>query len=228
LGIKYTCRRELNNNTALNIFIMKRNKIIVTCFFLIALSTLSNGQNAQSAGTKKSSLVMDTILKQGPEYNLINPLIGNWEVIQIIYAMDSEKILSQDTFKVERKMVGNFLQEVMQPMDNKKTNAFTRIAYLNYNRTNLRWEYIVLDTRYPVTMFETSQNSKVSGDNSITVGLDAFVVPPFWGMSYAGMLGKQRRVITFKKDITINEQYWTLAGGKEFLAIKYIYLKHTN
>jgi hypothetical protein len=59
---------------------MKRNKIIVTCFFLIALSTLSNGQNAQSAGTKKSSLVMDTILKQGPEYNLINPLIGNWEV----------------------------------------------------------------------------------------------------------------------------------------------------
>jgi hypothetical protein len=38
-----------------------------------------------------------------------------------------------------------------------------------------------------------------------------------------GLLGKQRRVITFKKNVTINEQYWTLPGGKEFLAIKYIF-----
>jgi hypothetical protein len=113
----------------------------------------------------------------------------------------------------------------MQPLENKKTNPFTRISYLNYNRTNSRWEYIVLDTRYPLMMFETSSIPNVTVDSTITVGIEAFIVPPFWGLDFAGMLGKQRRVITFKKDITVNEQYWTLAGGKEFLAIKYVYKK---
>jgi len=170
---------------------------------------------------------MDSILKQGPEYNFIDPMVGKWKAIQTVYTMDGQRILSQDTFKLESKMIGNFLQEIMQPIYNSRP-AFTRTSYLNYNRTNQRWEYIVLDTRYPLMMFETG-SSPVSIDNSITLNLDAFVVPPFWGIEYAGMLGRQRRVITCKKDVTTNEQYWTLPGMKEFLAIKYVFIKdNTN
>jgi hypothetical protein len=81
-------------------------KIILTCLLLIGLHTISN---SQSTAITKNSLVMDTILKQGVEYNYITPLVGNWNVIQIIYSMGGEKIVSQDTFKVESKMIGNFL-----------------------------------------------------------------------------------------------------------------------
>lgn len=200
---------------------MNIRKLLIATILLSGFYIRSLGQVPESQ--KHSPLEMDSVLKQGPEYNFINPLVGNWKVIQTIYAMSEEKILSQDTFKVERKMIGNFLQEVMQPIVNNKQTEFTRVAYLNYNRTNNRWEYIVMDTRYPIMMFETGSVPSVTADSAITLNMDAFVVPPFWGMSYAGMLGKQRRVITFKKDATINNQYWTLPGRKEFLAIRYIY-----
>ncbi len=120
-------------------------------------------------------------------------------------------------------MIGNFLQEVMQPIVKAEINSFTRVSDLNYNRTNLRWEYIALDTRYPLMMFETSSNHQLTGD-SITLYLDAFVLPPFFGKEYAGMLAKERRVITFKNnDLYIHRQYWTLPATKEFLAIEYIF-----
>jgi hypothetical protein len=205
---------------------MKRqfNRIFILLFILFSLPSLTKGQNTD---VQNGSLKMDSILKQGPEYNFINPLVGHWHVIQTIYAMGEQKALSQDTFKVESKMIGNFLQETMRPIKENKTNTFTRTSYLNYNRSNQRWEYIVLDTRYPLMMFETGF-SPVTADGRITLNLDAFIVPPFWGMSYAGMLGRQRRVITFKKDVTINEQYWTLPGRKEFLAIKYIFKRENS
>lgn len=120
-------------------------------------------------------------------------------------------------------MVGNFLQEVMEPVDKDAIHSFSRVSYLNYNRTNLRWVYIVLDTRYPIMMFETSVDHQASKDNSIHLYLDNFVVPSFWGLEFAGMLAKVRRVFQFGNDTNINRQYWTLPGGKEFLAIEYIY-----
>ena len=159
--------------------IRKQNKKINwTCVLIVILSLQVSFTRGQNSKILQSPLQMDSILKQGREYSFINPLIGRWQAIQTIYTFDGQK-LSQDTFKVESKMVGNFLQEVMQPNSNVKTNTFTRISYLNYNRTNQRWEYIVLDTRYPLMMFETGY-SPMTVDNSITLNLDAFVVPHFW------------------------------------------------
>ena len=202
------------------------NKINRTCVLIVILSLQFSFAGAQNTKKLQSPLQMDSILKQGREYSFINPLIGRWQAIQTIYTFDGQK-LSQDTFKVESKMVCNFLQEVMQLNSNSKTNTFTRISYLNYNRTNQIWEYIVLDTRYPLMMFETGY-SPMTVDSSITLNIDAFVVPPFWGMEYAGMLGRQRRTVTFRKEIVVNEQYWTFPGRKEFLAIKYVFKKDHN
>jgi hypothetical protein len=202
---------------------MKGKKLLLTSFFLLVLCIIVYSQNPVSTHIHHSSLEMDSILKQGPEYDLIRPLVGTWKVVQTIYSKGGEKILARDTFNVERKMIGNFLQEVMQPIV-KNENSFTRISYLNYNRVNLRWEYIVLDTRYPVMMFETSSNHEVTADKNIDLYLDAFVLPPFFGKEYTGLLTKEHRVITFKtNDININRQYWTLPAGKEFLAIEYVF-----
>ena len=204
----------------------QNKKINWICVLIVILSLQFDFTSGQNTKILQSPLQMDSILKQGREYSFINPLIGRWRATQTIYTFEGQK-LSQDTFKVESKMVGNFLQEVMQPNSNSKTNTFTRISYLNYNRTNQRWEYIVLDTRYPLMMFETGY-SPMTVDSSITLNLDAFVVPPFWGMEYAGMLGRQRRTVTFRKEIVVNEQYWTFPGRKEFLAIKYVFKKDHN
>jgi len=203
---------------------MKRKKIALTFLFFLGLSTISNAQTPARPDIQHSSLEMDSILKQGEEYDLIKPLVGNWKVVQTIYSRDG-KTVSQDTFKVQRKMVGNFLQEIMRPIV-ETANSFTRISYLNYNRTNLRWEYIVLDTRFPIMMFETSTTHQLTKDKSIHLYLDAFILPPFFGKEYAGMLTKEHRVITFKNNDTyIHEQYWTMPASKEFLAIKYVFTR---
>ena len=79
-------------------------------------------------------------------------------------------------------------------------------------------------SRYPMMMFESS-DLPMSGD-SITLHLDAFLIPPFFGDAYSGQLGKERRVIVFKDANTyIHRQYWTLPAGKEFLAIEYVFKK---
>lgn len=141
-----------------------------------------------------------------------------------IYKKNSSEILNEGIYQVERKMIGNFLQETMKPLTENDPNPFERISYLNYNRINKRWEYSVFDTRFPLAMNEQSVENEVKV-NKIHLYLDNFITPPFWGLEYAGLLAKQHRVITFGKETETNEQYWTLPGEDEFLAIKYKYTR---
>ncbi len=177
--------------------------------------------NAQQTD-KSSPLAMEMILKQGPEYDSVKPLVGKWSVKMIVYKIGGREILSDNTFQLERKMMGNFLQETMTPVNADDPNPFTRMSYLNYNRTNKRWEYSVFDTRFPISMNEASVENKMA-NNSITVYLENFVAPPMWDEKHAGLLTKQRRVITFGKDENTNEQYMIFPGEEEFLAIKYVF-----
>ena len=123
-------------------------------------------------------------------------------------------------------MVGHFLQETMEPKPGTNTELFTRTTYLNFNYANVRWEHVVLDTRYPVMMFETSVDNTIPNNKEITLYLPAFIIPPIWDKDIAGKLGKQRRTITTENaDLNIIRQYWTPPGGKEFLAIEYTYTR---
>ncbi len=168
----------------------------------------------------RDNLSMDSILKQGKEYEKVKALIGNGTVIQTIYKMDGT-VIAKDELKYERKMVGNFLQETITPKVISEKNNFQRISYLNYNRTNLHWEYIVLDTRFPLMMYETAVTNQNSSDSIITY-LDAFVLPPFFGKEYTGLLTRERRIIIFNENGNyIHRQYWTIPAHKEFLAIEY-------
>lgn len=197
---------------------MIKIKTPVFISFLCILSVSAAwGQSAPN------SLSMDSILFQGPEYELIKPQTGHWRVIQTVFHMDGKTVLTRDTFRAARKMVGNFLEETMRPLSAGSDHPFKRLCYLNYNRTERRWEYIVLDTRYPLMMFETS-TGPAAPDHTIDLYLSSFPIPPFWGPKYAGQLGKQHRELIFPNtDKMINNQYWTLPGRAPFLAIQYVY-----
>ena len=187
----------------------------IAVFFIQA-----DAQHMEKKNTKP--LAMETILEQGAEYDSIKPLVGKWTAEMTVYKIGGREILSQNTFQFERKMMGNFLQETMSPIKADDPNPFQRMSYLNYNRTNRRWEYSVFDTRFPISMSEASVENKIV-NNSITVYIDNFVAPPMFDEKHAGLLTKQRRVITFGKDENTNEQYMTFPGEDEFLAIRYVF-----
>lgn len=200
-----------------------KNKLMMKFLACFGIAFLFNQVNAQNMD-KNSPLAMETILKQGTEYDSIKPLIGKWSVKMTIYKKNSTEILSETAAQLERKMIGNFLQETMKPAGENDPNPFERISYLSYNRVNKRWEYSVFDTRFPLAMNEQSVEHDIK-NNAITVYLDNFALPPMWGDQYAGRLTKQRRVITFGKDENTNHQFMTLPGEEEFLAIKYVFAR---
>ncbi len=136
----------------------------------------------------------------------------------------ADKPMLVANYVAERTMHGHFLEEVMHPA-NAADKPFQRIIYLNYNYANSRWEYIVLDTRYPVMMFETTMANE-KDNKQLNLYLSSFVMPPGWIDKNGGQLTKQHRVINFmNKDKTVMQQYWTIPGGKEFLAVQYTYTR---
>lgn len=78
---------------------MKMRKTAVLCLLVIFLHHTTNAQSQEV----HSPLEMDSILKQGPEYDLIILLVGTWKVQQTIFYKDSHQVMARDTFKVERK-----------------------------------------------------------------------------------------------------------------------------
>ncbi|GAB3643698.1 hypothetical protein GCM10027423_43350 [Spirosoma arcticum] len=162
----------------------------------------------------------------GPEYDLVRPMMGSWQVQQRTWAKAGAKPVSSPPFRVRRQLIGHFLQEVMEPVQGTQVPPFTRLSYLNFNNANRRWEYIVLDTRWPAMMFETSTDEAVAKGNQLSFYLDAFVMPPMMGKEQAGQLARQRRTITLLgPDQQLMRQYLTLPAGKEYLAIEYVYTR---
>ena len=173
-----------------------------------------------------SILPLDKAAMLGPEYDLIRPMVGSWQVQQRMWAKADAKPVSSPPFRVRRQLIGHFLQEVMEPIQGTQVASFTRLSYLNFNNANRRWEYIVLDTGWPALMFETSKDDAVAKGNQLSFYLDAFVMPPMMGKEQAGQLARQRRTITrVGPDQQLMQQYLTLPAGKEYLAIEYVYTR---
>ena len=168
---------------------------------------------------------MENILEIGTNQRLLKKLAGNWDVEQRVWSPNSPASLAVQQYKARRILVGNFLQEIMTPAETAKTPWFERNSYLSYNNAARQWEYIVIDTRYPVMLFETGlQDSRVN--DTITTCMPAFVIPPGWAGLCGGMLGRNRRVFVFENDDSDrNQQYWLVPGEKEFLAIEYTYTR---
>jgi Protein of unknown function (DUF1579) len=206
------------------------NKYFWNLLVIVAINFTAYGQLSGTIVDTGGSFTIERILKFGTEYDLIKPMVGDWEVQQRIWLKAGAEPITSPPFIVHRRMTGHFLEEVMEAKPGTDVTPFTRITYLNFNYANLQWEHIVLDTRYPVMMFETSHDGSIKNGKEITLYLPAFIIPPVWDKEIAGQLGKQRRTISLEgKDTNVIKQYWTIPGGREFLAIEYIYQrKKTN
>ena len=68
----------------------------------------------------------------------------------------------------ERKMVGVYLEEVMKPALGSDAPDFRRICYLTYFRVEGRWQYVSLDTRFPVGIMPAYSFGKGS-DRELTL-----------------------------------------------------------
>lgn len=200
-----------------------KNLAFASLFMLMAIiGGMAHAQTPKTASDGLSGI--EQVVALGPEYDLVKPMAGTWQVQQRVWLKPGGEPITLPPIVARRRLVGHFLEEVMEPVPGKDVQPFSRITYLNYNNANQHWEYIVLDTRYPVMMFETSYDNKVENGNTLTLYIPSFVMAPGWDPAFTGRLGKQRRTIQWEgPDLNIVKQYWTLPAAKEFLAIEYVY-----
>ena len=220
---------RLKKGLALTLITFAQNmvrKYLPVLLFLIAGGAYSACSQPVKTTDTAGVLTMGKIQAAGPSYDdLIKPMTGTWDVVQKVWPKaGAEPVVSVQIAR--RTMVGHFLQEIMEPTLLSDMPPFTRITYLNLNNANQRWEYIVLDTRYPVMMFESSYDVTIQNGAELTLYLPAFVMPPGWDDKRTGQLARQRRIISFEgRDKTVMRQYWTLPGDGEFLAMEYTYTR---
>ena len=196
-------------------------------FLLLALllELSSPAAHAQTPGPAERSFTFPQLLTPGPEYNLLRSMVGTWKVDQRVWMGPGAQPVTSPSFIAHRQLIGNFLQEKMEPVPGSGVDSFTRFAYFSFNNASHHWEYIVIDTRYPILMYETSFDNTEKNGNEFTVYLPEFIVPPF-NKEMAGQLGKERRVVIVDgPDRNVVRQYWTLPAGKEYLAFEYVYTR---
>jgi hypothetical protein len=150
--------------------------------------------------------------------------VGTWDVVAKFQPSADGKPIVTNGLVAERKMVGRYLSEEMHPTAGGKTPDFTRIAYLQYSAVEGRWQYVSIDTRFPVGIMPAYSFDPGTADE---VTLE-FAPIAFVGMG-ANVEGKMLRsnlVITHDgRDHDIVRQFWMTAdgSGRKWLGVEYDY-----
>ena len=86
----------------------------------------------------------------GPEAESLARMVGDSDVVMTFQASPDAPATEIKGLVAHREMIGSHLQQIMQPERNSQVQDFRRISYLLFNRVEGRWQYVSLDTRFPV------------------------------------------------------------------------------
>jgi hypothetical protein len=114
----------------------------------------------------------------------------------------------------------------MRPAPGSVTADFRRIAYLTYNRVEGRWQYVSLDTRFPVGILP-AWSSEQATDRTLTLEFASLAFVGL-GAEVEGRMVRSNLVITRESDDRdVARQYWTQADGtgRRWLAVQYEYTR---
>jgi hypothetical protein len=160
----------------------------------------------------------------GPEGQELASRTGTWDVVATArLAPDAAPIVTTGLV-AERTMVGTFLSEVMRPAPGSSAPDFRRIAYLGYSRVEGRWQYVSLDTRFPVGIMPAWSYER--GDpRKLTLVFEPIAFVGL-GQEVEGRMTRSNLVITRDADDhDVAQQYFVRADGtgQAWLAVQYEY-----
>ena len=181
------------------------------------LAQQAPAQQAPSAVTRMNDL--------GPENSQIAQRAGVWDVVERSWA-SPDAAPTTNKLVAERKMIGSFLEEIIEPAPNSVVADIKRIDYLSFNRLEGRWKYVSMDTRIPDGIMPAA-NYERGKQGTITLTFDPFAVAGS-GMNVAGQLLRLEEIIIQKDaDHDQKDQYFVLAdgSGKKWLRRRYAYVR---
>jgi hypothetical protein len=162
----------------------------------------------------------------GAEEQQLKQRTGTWTVKVTFRPMpDAEPMVTQQLV-AERKMVGLYMEERMHPDAGAKMPDFSRVAYQYYSRVEGRWQYVSMDTRFPVGImpaysFANESNGKLTMlfESLAFVGL---------GQDVEGrMIRSNLEIVRESNDHEFVRQYWIQSDGtgRQWPAVEYEYTR---
>ncbi len=200
----------------------KRRVFFALAFASVLMPTVAF---AQQAPAQQAPLAATRMNELGPENSQIAQRAGVWDVVETTW--DSpDAAPTTNKLVAERKMIGSYLQEIIEPAPNSVVADIKRIDYLSFNRVEGRWKYVSMDTRAPVGIMPAAAYGR-GEKGTITVRFDPLTAVGS-GMNVTGQLLRIEQLIIQKDaDHDQKDQYFVLAdgNGKKWLAHRYAYVR---
>ncbi|HEX5438443.1 MAG TPA: hypothetical protein VFW98_14925 [Gemmatimonadaceae bacterium] len=190
------------------------------------VAAIAGWQNAAAQTSPQAASAAQRMLAPGSEEQEFASDTGAWNVISTLRLTPDAKPIVSTGIIATRTMIGPYMQELMKPAPGSKTADFRRIAYLSYFRVEGCWQYVSMDTRFPVGIMPAKGCEKEQ-DGKLTL---EFQPIPFvgFGKDVEGRMIDSNLVI--ERDRPGHEfirQYWTQADGtgRRWLAVQYEYTR---
>jgi hypothetical protein len=162
--------------------------------------------------------------QSGPEEQQLKRRTGTWTVKATFRPTPDAQPMITEQLVADRRMVGLYLQEVMHPAAGAKMPDFRRLAYQYYSRVEGRWQYVSMDTRFPVGIMPAY---------SFAGELDGKLTMEFESLAFVGlgsevdgrMIRSNLEIARDGDDHEFVRQYWVQADGtgRRWLAVEYEY-----
>ncbi len=174
-------------------------------------------QQAPSAATRLNEL--------GPENSQMALRVGIWDVVETVWASLGATPTSTK-YIAERKMIGQFLQEIIQPAPGSTGPDFRRIFYLSFNRVEGRWKYVSIDTRNPVGLMPAASFDR-GEKGRITLTFQPFAIAGP-GENVTGQMLRMDEIMIQQDDDhdSADERFIMADGsGEMWVAYRYEYVR---
>jgi hypothetical protein len=202
---------------------LMRTVILATCLVgTIGLAIATPLSRSQAQTILPSAA--ERMQRPGPEEAQLNRRIGTWDVTARLRLMPDASPIVTEGLLAERTMVGLYLQEVMKPALGSKEPDFRRLAYEYYSQVEGRWQYVSMDTRFPVGIMPAWSFDK---------GTDSKRTFVFESLAFVGlgrdiegrMIRSNLEIARESNDHEFVRQFWVQADGtgREWLAVEYEY-----
>jgi hypothetical protein len=163
----------------------------------------------------------------GPQEAFLAAQTGTWDVIATLWPSPDARPKVMRGLVAVRKMIGAYLQELLQPAPGSKNPDFQRIDYLNFDHVEGRWKYVSMDTRFPVSIMPAAGSGLSGTREPIVVQFVAQAFVGFGDDVEGRFMTSDMSISSPDPDHVIKEQRVSMANGSgdSWLFVRYEYVR---
>lgn len=188
------------------------------------LATLSSFAATDPQPTSPSAA--ERMQQSGPEEQQLQRRTGTWTVKATFRPTPDAKPMVTEQLVAERKMVGLYLEETMHPDAGAKMPDFRRVAYQYYSRVEGRWQYVSMDTRFPVGIMPAYSFANES-NGQLTMVFESLAFVGLGTEVEGRMIRSNLEISRESDDHEFVRQYWVQSDGtgRQWPAVEYDYTR---